>query len=39
MHYGVEIARRAWIEASDVLNARPHAALLSLLEERPQKGA
>jgi len=38
MHYGVEIARRAWLTADDVLNTLPFNALLAYLACRPQKG-
>ena len=32
LHYGVEIARRAWVTAGDVLNTRSRAALLKALK-------
>jgi DNA polymerase (family 10) len=38
LHYGAEIARRAWIEPGDVLNALPLEDLLAYLRGRPQKG-
>ena len=37
MHYGVEIARRAWIEVGDVLNTRSLDALREILRHRPAK--
>ena len=38
LHYGAEIARRAWIEPGDVLNTLPLEDLLAYLRGRPQKG-
>ena len=38
MHYGVEVARRAWLEPEDVLNTLPLERLLAYLNERPNKG-
>ena len=38
LHYGAEIARRAWIEPGDVLNALPLEDLLAYLRGRLQKG-
>jgi DNA polymerase (family 10) len=37
MHYGVEIARRAWLTAADVLNTLSLDALLAYLRSRPGK--
>jgi DNA polymerase (family 10) len=37
MHYGVEVARRAWLEPGDVLNTLPLPELLAYLEQRPSK--
>ena len=39
LHYGVEIARRAWIEADDVLNTRSYDGLQEALRHRATKGA
>ena len=39
MHYGVEIARRAWLEPQDVLNTLPLDELLAYLRSRPLKGS
>ncbi len=38
LHYGVEVARRAWLEPPDVLNTLPLERLLAYLEGRPNKG-
>jgi DNA polymerase (family 10) len=38
LHYGVEVARRAWLEPQDVLNTLPLERLLAYLEGRPNKG-
>lgn len=38
MRYGVEVARRGWIEPADVLNTLPLEDLMAYLEGRPQKG-
>ena len=38
MHYGVEIARRGWLEPGDVLNALSLDALQAYLASRPHKG-
>jgi DNA polymerase (family 10) len=37
MHYGVEIARRAWLEPEDVLNTLPLEELRAYLRSRPHK--
>jgi DNA polymerase (family 10) len=37
LHYGVEIARRAWLEPVDVLNTLPVDDLLAYLDARPNK--
>jgi DNA polymerase (family 10) len=37
MHYGVEIARRAWLEPHDVLNTLPLEELRTYLRSRPHK--
>ncbi|MEO8505706.1 MAG: helix-hairpin-helix domain-containing protein [Acidobacteriota bacterium] len=36
MHYGIEQARRAWLEAGDVLNTYPLAKFLRALRPRPR---
>jgi DNA polymerase (family 10) len=38
LHYGAEVARRAWIEPEDVLNTLPLEDLLAYLRGRPHKG-
>ena len=38
LRYGVEVARRAWLEPRDVLNTLPLERLLAYLEGRPNKG-
>lgn len=35
MMYGVAVARRAWLEAKDVINTRPLNEMLSLLKQKP----
>ncbi len=37
LHYGVEIARRGWLEPDDVLNTLPLDRLQSYLRSRPEK--
>jgi DNA polymerase (family 10) len=37
MHYGVDVARRAWLEPQDVLNTLPLDDLLAYLKTRPHK--
>jgi DNA polymerase (family X) len=36
LHYGVEIARRAWLEPGDILNTRPWDDVQAYLEHRPK---
>jgi DNA polymerase (family 10) len=38
MRYGVDVARRAWLEPQDVLNTLPLDDLLAYLKARPHKG-